>query len=81
MNLDIRIPIGGMFTILGLVLTVYGLLTGGSAMYHRSLDININTLWGLVMLVFGVVMLFFGARAKPGVSSDGGDDDRSRAGH
>lgn len=81
MNLDIRIPIGGMFTILGLVLAVYGLMTGGSEMYQRSLGMNINTSWGLVMLVFGATMLFFGVRAKPTAPSTTTESDRPRAGH
>ena len=65
MGLDIRIPIGGMFTILGLMMFVYGLFTQGDAMYARSLEVNVNLWWGLVMLVFGGLMLTFGLRAKP----------------
>jgi uncharacterized membrane protein len=65
MNVDIRIPIGGMFSIIGLVLIVYGLVTFGNAeLYQRSLSVNINLIWGLVMLAFGVSMLYFGYRAK-----------------
>ena len=61
MGLDIRLPIGLMFTILGLLLAGYGLL-GDKAVYQRSLGININLWWGLVMLIFGIVMLLFGKR-------------------
>jgi hypothetical protein len=58
MGLDIKIPIGLMFTILGLLLTIFGLATTGHAeMYQRSLDININLWTGAVMLVLGIVML------------------------
>lgn len=69
MNLDIRLPIGAMFAILGLLLTLYGLITGGSAqIYQRSLSININLWWGIVMLLFGLVMLYLGRRgAAPSV--------------
>ena len=43
MGLDIKVPIGLMFTILGLLLTIFGLATASNAeMYQRSLDININ---------------------------------------
>ncbi len=58
MGLDIKVPIGLMFTILGLLLTIFGLATAGNAeMYERSLDININLWTGAAMLVIGIVML------------------------
>ena len=37
MGLDIRYPIGLMFGIIGLVMVVYGFLTGADPMYQRSL--------------------------------------------
>jgi hypothetical protein len=49
MGLDIRIPIGLMFSILGGLLTVYGLVSD-KAIYERSLGINVNLGWGVVML-------------------------------
>jgi putative Mn2+ efflux pump MntP len=59
MGLDIKIPIGLMFSIFGLILTVLGLITAGdTAMYEQSLGYNINLLSGVVMLVFGCYMLF-----------------------
>jgi uncharacterized membrane protein len=65
MNVDIRLPIGGMFSIIGLLLIVYGLMTTGDAdLYARSLGINMNLWWGLVMLVFGGSMFHYGRRAK-----------------
>ena len=61
MGLDVRVPIGAMFTLLGLLLTVYGLLTNGNAAaYERSLSINVNLWWGIALLIFGCVMLLFG---------------------
>jgi len=62
MGLDIRTPIGLMFGIFGLLLAGYGLATGGSAIYERSLGLNVNLEWGAVLLVFGGVMLWFGWR-------------------
>jgi Flp pilus assembly protein protease CpaA len=60
MGLDIRLPIGMMFTLIGLMLTATGFLTrSDSEMYRRSLGININLVWGLVLLVFGGLMLVF----------------------
>ena len=64
MGVDIRIPIGGMFALLGILLTIYGLLTSGDPMYARSLHVNVNAWWGLVMLAFGGLMLYFGMRKK-----------------
>jgi hypothetical protein len=57
MGLDIKIPIGAMFSIFGIILTIYGLTTIGSDMYGISLNININLWSGLFMLVFGGFML------------------------
>jgi len=60
MGLDIRLPIGMMFTLLGALLAIYGLATGSdSDMYSSSLGQNVNLWWGLVLFVFGAVMLFF----------------------
>ena len=62
---DIRIPIGGLFVLLGVILSIYGLTTrSDSQLYARSENIAINLWWGLVMTVFGAAMLFFGTRAK-----------------
>lgn len=58
MGLDIRWPIGLMFTLIGVLLAVNGLFTSSDTeMYQRSLGININLIWGIVLLVFGVLML------------------------
>lgn len=63
MNLDLRLPIGLMFAIFGSMLTVYGLVAG-DAIYDRSLGINVNLWWGLVLLAFGLAMLVFAMRAR-----------------
>ncbi len=65
MRLDVRFPIGGMFTIIGALLTIYGLVSPHT-LYERSLGINVNLWWGLVLLVFGVVMFTFAVRASGG---------------
>jgi hypothetical protein len=59
MGLDLRIPIGLMFSLFGLLLSGFGLFSN-KAIYKASLGININLGWGLVMLAFGVIMLLFG---------------------
>ncbi len=70
MTLDLRLPIGLMFTIIGALLIGFGLVSD-DAIYVRSLGINVNLWWGLVLLLFGAVMLGLvrGARRKqPGRS-------------
>jgi len=61
MQLDIRLPIGLMFSLLGALLAVFGLISDSSS-FRNSLGINVNLWWGLVMLVFGVVMTLLGRR-------------------
>ncbi len=61
MQLDIRLPIGLMFTLLGALLAVFGLI-GDKSVFQRSLGINVDLWWGLVMLVFGGVMFVLGRR-------------------
>ncbi len=62
MRLDIRYPIGGLFAIIGAILAIYGLVSD-PAIYERSLGININLWWGLVMFIFGAIMLIMAWRA------------------
>jgi membrane-bound ClpP family serine protease len=65
MGLDIKIPIGLMFGILGIILTIHGLVTNGNTeMYQQSLGHNINLWSGLVMLLFGLFMLFTSSLIK-----------------
>ena len=54
MGLDIRWPIGLMFSLIGLLLTGYGMVKATDSV---SLGININLIWGVVLLVFGAAML------------------------
>jgi hypothetical protein len=66
MGLDIRWPIGLMFSLLGAMLVAYGLATGSdAALYQGSLGININLIWGAVLFVFGTLMLAFAWRGRP----------------
>ena len=62
MGLDIRIPIGSLFVILGALLAGYGLLSN-RAIYQRSLGVDINLWWGGALLVFGLAMLALAWRA------------------
>jgi hypothetical protein len=62
MGLDIRIPIGSLFVILGALLAGYGLLSS-PAIYQRSLGIDVNLWWGAALLAFGLGMLGLAWRA------------------
>ena len=65
MGLDIRWPIGLMFSLVGAMLVIYGLATiSDTELYRRSLDINVNLRWGLVLVVFGGSMLTLAWRAS-----------------
>jgi hypothetical protein len=63
MNFDLRFPIGGLFSFYGVLLVIFGAISD-KAIYARSLGININLRWGLVMLAFGAAMLFLALRAR-----------------
>ena len=62
MGLDIRLPMGAFFALIGLILTGYGLL-GDKAIYQQSLGINVNLEWGVVLLIFGLIMVFAGRKS------------------
>jgi hypothetical protein len=62
MGLDLRIPIGLLLAIVGLLLSGYGAFSDPS-LYRRSLNINVNLYWGVVLLVTGAILLFAARRA------------------
>jgi hypothetical protein len=61
MGLDIRLPIGWLFVVIGGLLTGVGLF-GDEAIYARSLGMNVNLWWGLAMVLFGAVFLWLSRR-------------------
>lgn len=63
MGLDIRWPIGLMFLLLGVTLSGYGLL-GDKTIYVQSLGENVNLIWGIVLAIFGLLMIGLARRAK-----------------
>ena len=75
MGLDIRVPIGGLFTTVGILLTIYG-LASDPHIYERSLGINVNLEWGGVLLLFGVVMGGLGLKSKPNTSRKPAESER-----
>ena len=65
MNFDLRLPLGLIFMLIGGLMSLYGLFTRNSAaVYEKSMGINLNLTWGLVMLAFGLIMFFVGRRKK-----------------
>ena len=60
MPLDVRLPISGLFTVVGLLLLGYGILIEGLGTSAGKL----NGLWGAVMIVFGIVLGYYGAREE-----------------
>ena len=63
MNFDLRRPLGAMFALLGVLLVVYG-ITSERSIYERSFGMNVNLIWGSVLLVFGGTMSWFGRRGS-----------------
>jgi hypothetical protein len=64
MSFDLRLPIGIMFSLFGAMLTIFGFATRGSEIYQHSLGVNVNLRWGLVLLLFGVFMLFLAMKGR-----------------
>lgn len=62
MHIDIRLPIGLLFSVIGVLLVLFGALSD-PALYTRSLGININLWWGGAMLLFGAFMLFLSRKS------------------
>lgn len=63
-GMDLRLPIGGLFVTLGLLLAGYGVATAGNtAQYASAGGLNINLWWGLAMLAFGLGCVLLARRA------------------
>jgi hypothetical protein len=56
MHFDLRTAIGSLLVVYGALLLLYGTL-GDQAQYARSLGINVNVDWGLVLLAAGLGLL------------------------
>jgi hypothetical protein len=65
MGLDIRVPLGMIFLIIGAIMGVFGLVTHGDAtLYEKSLGVDLNLTWGGIMFVFGAIMFYVGRKKK-----------------
>ena len=81
MGLDLRWPIGLMFMLLGALLAVYGVATGGDPMYGRSLGYNVNLIWGAVLWALGtsVLLVLLLGRRRRAASVGAGDPGAARS--
>jgi len=64
MQLDIRLPMGLLFLILGVILVGYGLFSDPAIYAEHSLGQNVNLLWGAIFALFGAVMLWLARRRQ-----------------
>jgi hypothetical protein len=75
---------GMMFTLVGVILTTFGLATNGSGIYAASLGINANLWWGIVLLAFGLMMFTLGRRGQEKLAASPAEapiDGVARRGH
>ena len=64
MQLDIRLPMGLLFLILGVILVGYGLTSDPAIYVEHSLGQNVNLVWGGIFAAFGAVMLWLAKRGR-----------------
>ena len=64
MQLDVRLPIGLMFVLFGVILAIFGVVSDPAIYEQHSLGVNINLYWGVVQAAFGALMLFLTWRGK-----------------
>jgi hypothetical protein len=63
--MDIRFPLGMMFSVMGALLLGFGLVTTSSPIYRQhSLGVNVNLWSGLGILAFGLSMLWLAKRSQ-----------------
>ena len=63
MTFDLRLPIGLLFAVFGAILALDGIVAG-----RLVLGINVNLWWGIVLILFGGVMLLLAWRAQQGTT-------------
>jgi hypothetical protein len=76
MNFDLRLPIGTMFSLFGMILVIFGAVSDKAIYEAHSLGININLVWGAVLLAFGALMLFLTWRASTHSKQPAKPDDK-----
>jgi len=66
MHLDVRVPLGLLFLLLGIILIVFGLASNPAIYAQHSLGQNVNLVWGAVFALFGAVVLLLSRRGRSG---------------
>ncbi len=79
--MDIRLPVGAIFAIYGVLLVLWGLGSGDLEARHMINGLNVNVWSGIGMFVFGAVMLFLARRAPAGPRSTADAPPEPRRGH
>jgi hypothetical protein len=65
MNFDLRVAVGWMFLLLGLLLGFFGYASKDNpVLWVKSLGINADLWWGLLLAAFGLTMLALGKRGQ-----------------
>lgn len=64
MHLDVRIPMGLLFLLLGLILVAYGFVSSPAIYVEHSLGENVNLTWGAIFALFGAAMLLLSRRRR-----------------
>jgi hypothetical protein len=77
MGLDVRLPLGLLFVIIGALLAMFGAL-GDKSIYAISLGINVNLWWGLVMLLVGTTFLWLSRRRAVATETESSVPDAAR---
>jgi hypothetical protein len=63
LGIDLRTPVGVLFSALGVLLSAYGAATRGQPGTEPT-GVPVDLLWGLVLLGFGLAMLALALRAR-----------------
>jgi hypothetical protein len=79
--MDIRLPVGALFAIYGVLLVGYGLVSGDLEARHMINGINVNVWSGAGMFVFGAIMLVLARRSPGGPRSTADTAPGPRRGH
>jgi hypothetical protein len=64
MGLDVRLPLGLLFLAIGALLALYGLFTMGSDLYAKSMGVNLNLIWGSIMMTLGLLAAWLARKPK-----------------
>jgi hypothetical protein len=75
MQLDVRMPAGFMFLIMGVMLAAYG-VAGDQSIYARSLGINVNLIWGIVLIAAAGCLLALSFRHRTRTNGDRSNGSR-----